>query len=94
MAWGSASQLPCATATDCAKPVALERLSQLATDTTVITADRKTAATRGSIADQSVRFDTTYKFDADSSTTAQEGYDLSDGVFDLEAEVVYTVYSL
>ncbi|MEO9971790.1 MAG: hypothetical protein ABJG15_18480 [Hyphomonadaceae bacterium] len=47
---------------------------------------QRTAATPGSIADQSVRFDATY------SLGGSTGYDLSQGAGEVEANVVYTVF--
>jgi len=65
-----------------------------ATDTLVFTGAQRTAATRGSIAEQSVRFNTSYTLDTDLSTAGvNEGYDLSVGTGELSAEVVYTVYT-
>ena len=54
----------------------------------VFTGNQRTAASRGSIADQSVRFDLAYSIGAGSLT----GYDLSLGTFDFEVDVTYTVY--
>ena len=50
---------------------------------------RKTAANRGSLVDQSVRFDNTYKLQLNGTTN---GYDLSMGVGTLRADVTYTIY--
>ena len=47
--------------------------------------NRRTAASPGSIADQSVRFDLDYRWNTGN-------IDLSDGTFDVAADVVYTVY--
>lgn len=91
--WGANSQDPCSATATCGVQASVARLSDMATEATVFTADRKTAATRGSIADQSVRFDTTYSFDSDGTAGTEDSYDLADGTFDLEAEVVYTVYA-
>ncbi|MEO0881740.1 MAG: hypothetical protein AAFY34_03310 [Pseudomonadota bacterium] len=49
------------------------------------TAGRATAATPGTILEQSVRFDVTY-------TLGTGGYDLSQGTGQIEADVVYTVF--
>ena len=54
----------------------------------VFTGNQRTAAGRGSIADQSVRFDLAYSIGAQSL----QGYDLSLGTFDFEVEITYTVY--
>jgi len=93
--WGGNSQDPCLTSVlpACGVQASVERLSDMSTEATVFTGPLKTAATRGSIADQSIRFDTTYEFDSDGVAGTDDGYDLSDGTFNLEAEVVYTVYA-
>lgn len=54
----------------------------------VFTGNQRTASGRGSIADQSVRFDLAYSVGAQSL----QGYDLSLGTFDFEVEITYTVY--
>ena len=91
-AFGGNAQDPCTTTGGCFVTT-IDSLDDMATEASVYTADRRTAASRGSIAAQSVRFDTTYTFDSDTATAGIQGYDLSDGVVDLEAEVVYTVYA-
>ena len=53
---------------------------------TIFTGNQATAATPGSIADQSVRFDIVY------SLGGGAGYDLSDGAGEVEATVTYTVF--
>ncbi|MEM6899677.1 MAG: hypothetical protein AAF583_07910 [Pseudomonadota bacterium] len=72
--------------------------------TAVYTASRRTAATPGSIAQQSVRFDVTYALaplagladdpltPADESLTRVSGYDLSQGAGAVEANVTYTIF--
>lgn len=62
-----------------------QRLSTLTSTTTVFSGNRKTARIPGTIAEQSVRFDQTYRWNTGN-------IDLSQGVFDVEAEVEYTVY--
>ncbi len=54
----------------------------------IFTGNRRTAATRGTLLDQSIRFDAVYTINASSLT----GYDLSLGTFDFEVDVVYTVF--
>lgn len=54
----------------------------------VFTGNQRTAAARGSLADQSVRFDMAYSVGAGNL----QGYDLSLGTFDFEVEVTYTVF--
>lgn len=61
------------------------RLSNLTGGRTVFTGNRRTASAPGDIASQSVRFDQTYRWNTGN-------IDLADGVFDVEAEVEYTVY--
>lgn len=62
-----------------------QRLSTLTSTTTVFSGNRKTARVPGTIAEQSIRFDQTYRWNTGN-------IDLSQGVFDVEAEVEYTVY--
>lgn len=61
------------------------RLSNLTGGQTMFTGNRRTAEATGDIASQSVRFDQTYRWNTGN-------IDLADGVFDVEAEVEYTVY--
>lgn len=61
------------------------RLSTLTGGRDIFRGNRRTAATNGTITDQSVRFDLDYRWNTGN-------IDLSDGTFDVEAEVIYTVY--
>jgi len=61
-------------------------MQDLLVPTLVFEGTRRTAATPGSIAEQSVRFDATY------TLGGSEGYDLSDGSGDIETTVTYTVF--
>lgn len=61
------------------------RLSTLTGGRDIFRGNRRTAATTGTIADQSVRFDLDYRWNTGN-------IDLSDGTFDVEADVIYTVY--
>ncbi|MEL6726049.1 MAG: hypothetical protein AAFP81_04995 [Pseudomonadota bacterium] len=61
------------------------RLSTLTGGRDIFRGNRRTAAATGTIADQSVRFDLDYRWNTGN-------IDLSDGTFDVEADVVYTVY--
>lgn len=61
-------------------------LSDMSSAVNVFTGDRRTAASVGSIVDQSVRFDAVY------SLGGAAGYDLSMGAGEIEADVVYTVF--
>lgn len=58
------------------------------TPTTVFAGNQRTAATPGSIADQSVRFDVSYPLAGATIT----GYDLSLGIVDFGVTVEYTVF--
>ena len=64
-------------------------LSALSSATKVFDGGRRTAATRGTLTEQSVRFDNTYALQLNGTT---DGYDLSMGVGTLQADVTYTVY--
>jgi len=57
-------------------------------DTKVFDGTQRTAATRGSLASQSVRFDNTYTLDDGTGL----GYDLSMGSGTVQADVTYTIY--
>lgn len=61
------------------------RLSTLTGGQDIFRGNRRTAASNGTIADQSVRFDLDYRWNTGN-------IDLSDGTFDVEADVIYTVY--
>jgi hypothetical protein len=65
---------------------AVPNLAALTTPTPVYIGGRRTAATAGSIVDQSVRFDATYTLGAGGA------YDLSQGAGEIKADVVYTVF--
>ncbi|WP_409433833.1 hypothetical protein ACJ3XI_04820 [Litorimonas sp. RW-G-Af-16] len=86
LAFGSAAQVPGTVVTG-------ENLGTLnAAPTTVMTGTQKTAATVGTLAEQSVRINSVYTLDADSATAGVQGYDLSMGVGTLQADVTYTVF--
>lgn len=61
------------------------RLSTLTAGRDIFRGNRRTASAAGTITDQSVRFDLDYRWNTGN-------IDLSDGTFDVEAEVIYTVY--
>ncbi len=63
------------------------RLSNTLSPHNIFRGNQRTAAAEGSIADQSVRFDARYRLGRDN------GFDLSDGVATIEAQVIYTVYT-
>ncbi len=64
-------------------------LGDMSTATKVFDGGQKTAASRGNLAAQSVRFDNTYTLQLNGTTN---GYDLSMGVGTIRADVTYTVY--
>lgn len=87
IAFGSAAQFPhSGGATGGVAPT--RRLSTLRTADRIFDGNQPTAATRGAIIDQSVRFDLTYTINGANL----RGYDLSLGTFDFEVDMVYTVY--
>lgn len=61
------------------------RLSLLTAGQDIFRGNRRTAASTGTIADQSVRFDLDYRWNTGN-------IDLSAGTFDVAADVIYTVY--
>lgn len=61
-------------------------LGDIETAATVFTGSQRTAASAGTIIEQSVRFDVTYTLGGSA------GYDLSMGAGDVEADVTYTVF--
>lgn len=61
------------------------RLSALTGGQNIFLGNRRTAVSAGTIPDQSVRFDLDYRWNTGN-------IDLADGTFDVEAEVIYTVY--
>lgn len=69
-----------------------DSLDDLATATKVFDGGQRTAATRGSIADQSVAFNMTYELFDPTAPAADQAYDLSMGSGTLQADVTYTVY--
>lgn len=87
LAFGQSAQLPHSGGPTSGVSPSL-RLWDLRFARNVFTGNQRTAATPGSIADQSVRFDAEYSIAAANLT----GYDLSLGTFDFQVEVVYTIY--
>jgi hypothetical protein len=71
---------------------ALTTLADMATATSVFRGDQRTAASSGTIAAQSVRFDATYTLGNWDGTNFTPGYDLSAGAGEIEASVTYTVF--
>jgi len=85
LAFGSAAQFPHTAGAAGGSQANNRRLSTMTTARRVFRGNRRTAAVRGTLAEQSVRFDARYQYRSGN-------VDLSDGAFDAEAEVVYTVY--
>lgn len=87
LSFGSAAQLPHSgdNAASGMQWGGYRRLSQLTSGADIFQGNRRTAESPGSIVDQSVRFDLDYRWNTGN-------IDLSDGTFDVEAEVIYTVY--
>lgn len=71
---------------------AINSLDDMTSATKVFDGGRRTAASRGSIAEQSVRFDAEYELIDPSAGAGDNGYDLSMGSGTLQADVTYTVY--
>ncbi len=69
-------------------PGVVNALNDIAVATKVFDGTQRTAATRGSLASQSVRFDNTYTLDDGTGL----GYDLSMGAGTIQADVTFTVY--
>ena len=86
--YGSAAQPPHSGGEQAGFSTPVDLLDLLNTPTTVYTGNQRTAATEGSIADQSVRFDITYPLVGATVV----GYDLSLGVVDFGVTVEYTVF--
>lgn len=86
--YGSAAQPPHSGGETAGFSTPLDLLDLLNTPTTVFAGNQRTAASAGSIADQSVRFDVSYPLVG--ATVA--GYDLSLGAIDFGVTVEYTVF--
>lgn len=70
----------------------IDSLDDMATATKVFDGGQRTAATRGSIADQSVAFNMTYALTDPNETATDTGYDLSMGSGSISSDVTFTVY--
>ncbi len=86
LAFGSAAQFPHSGGATGGVAGTVTTLDDLTTPANVFTGDQRTAASTGSIAAQSVRFDVTYTLGGTA------GYDLSMGAGEIEADVTYTVF--
>lgn len=71
---------------------AIDSLDDLNTQSKVFDGGQRTAASAGNLAAQSVRFDSVYSLDSDTAAAGIQGYDLSQGVGTLSADVTYTVF--
>lgn len=85
LAFGSAAQHPSTETGRLGSRANGRRLSALQTARRVFRGDRATALSPGTITEQSVRFDLRYRYN-------DGPYDLSEGAYDAEATVLYTVY--
>ena len=86
LAFGSAAQFPHSGGATGGVSGTVSTLDDLTTAANVFTGDQRTAASVGSIAEQSVRFDVAYTLGGTA------GYDLSMGAGEIEADVTYTVF--
>ncbi|MEL6226434.1 MAG: hypothetical protein AAFR01_05360, partial [Pseudomonadota bacterium] len=86
LAFGANAQFPHTGGATGGVSTGVTALSDMATATNVFTGNQRTAATPGSIASQSVRFDAVY------TLGGAGGYDLSQGAGEIEATVTYTVF--
>ena len=83
--FGSSAQFPHTAGAAGGSQANFRRLTTMATQRRVFQGNQRTAAAPGTLADHSVRFDLTYRYNSGN-------IDLSDGVIEAAAEVVYTVY--
>ncbi len=90
LAFGASAQDPSTGGTGVVTTI--DSLDDISTQAKVFDGGRKTAATPGALAAQSVRFDSVYTLDSDTATAGTQGYDLSMGVGTLQADVTYTVF--
>jgi len=71
---------------------AINSLDDISTQSKVFDGGVRTAASLGTIVDQSVRFDSVYEFDAEPTTAGVQDYDFSMGIGTLQADVTYTIF--
>ncbi len=90
LAFGANAQDPSTGGTGVVTTV--DSLDDITTQGKVFDGGRRTAASVGNLAAQSVRFDSVYSLDSDTDTAGVQGYDLSLGVGTLQADVTYTVF--
>jgi hypothetical protein len=90
--FGAQSQLPHSTG-PAGGVDTFSSLFEMMTPRTVFAGDQRTAAAAGSIADQSVRFDVVYTLGHWQGYSLSTNHtNLAEGVYEVEAEVVYTVW--
>lgn len=70
----------------------VDSLDDMSTQVKVFDGGQRTAAAVGTLAEQSVRFNSVYTLDSDTATAGVQGYDLSMGVGTLQADVTYTIF--
>ncbi|MEL7482171.1 MAG: hypothetical protein AAGJ29_11480 [Pseudomonadota bacterium] len=85
LAFGSAAQFPHTAGAAGGSRANNRRLSTMATPIDVFRGNQRTARIRGTLSEQSVRFDLRYRYNSGN-------IDLADGVIDASAEVIYTIY--
>lgn len=85
LAFGSAAQYPHSDGPVGGRRMNGRTFTNLLTSRPVFRGDQRTAAMRGTLAAQSVRFDMMYRYNSGD-------IDLADGAFDAEAEIIYTVF--
>ncbi|MDJ0919831.1 MAG: hypothetical protein QNI84_01785 [Henriciella sp.] len=72
---------------------AVDDLLEMMTPTTLFTGNQRTAASRGSLPEQSVRFDVVYTLGSWQGYSLSTNHtNLAEGIYEVEAEVVYTVW--
>lgn len=92
LAFGTRAQLP-HSAGSAGGVESIANLYQIRTKTTLFRGDQRTAASAGTIAQQSVRFDVVYTLGSWQGYTLSTPHtNLAAGIYEVEAEVVYTVW--
>jgi len=92
IAFGANSQLP-HTGGPAGGVATVSNLYNMRSPTTVFTGDQRTAASPGSLADQSVRFDVVYTLGSWQGYSLHTGHtNLAEGIYEVEAEVTYTIW--
>ena len=85
IAFGAAAQYPNSAGASGGRRNNNSRFTEMLTPVNIFVGNQRTAAVRGTLAEQSVRFDLRYRYSAGN-------FDLSEGVFEAAAEFAYTVY--